>query len=154
MEIFVKRIAKKADYTIGKVYINGVYLCDSIEDKDRGLKQSMSLGEIRNIKIPKQTAIPSGNYEVTLNVKSPAFSQKQFYKNYCDGRVPRLLNVPGFDGILMHCGSTQNSSAGCIILGYNTIVGRVTNSETAFKIFYSNLKAASDKGERITITIK
>lgn len=154
MEIFVKRIAKKADYTIGKVYINGVYLCDSIEDKDRGLKQSMSLSEIRNIKIPKQTAIPSGNYEVTLNVKSPTFSQKQFYKNYCDGRVPRLLNVPGFDGILMHCGSTQNSSAGCIILGYNTVVGRVTNSETAFKIFYSNLKTASDKGERITITIK
>lgn len=154
MEIFVKRIAKKADYTIGKVYINGVYLCDSIEDKDRGLKQSMSLSEIRNIKIPKQTAIPSGNYEVTLNVKSPTFSQKQFYKNYCDGRVPRLLNVPGFDGILMHCGSTQNSSAGCIILGYNTVVGRVTNSETAFKIFYSNLKVASDKGERITITIK
>lgn len=154
MEIFVKRIAKKSDYTIGKVYINGVYLCDSIEDKDRGLKQSMSLSEIRNIKIPKQTAIPSGNYEVTLNVKSPTFSQKQFYKNYCDGRVPRLLNVPGFDGILMHCGSTQNSSAGCIILGYNTVVGRVTNSETAFKIFYSNLKVASDKGERITITIK
>lgn len=154
MEIFVKRIAKKADYTIGKVYINGVYLCDSIEDKDRGLKQSMSLSEIRNVKIPKQTAIPSGNYEVTLNVKSPTFSQKQFYKNYCDGRVPRLLNVPGFDGILMHCGSTQNSSAGCIILGYNTVVGRVTNSETAFKIFYSNLKVASDKGERITITIK
>ena len=54
----------------------------------------------------------------------------------------------------MHCGSTQNSSAGCIILGYNTVVGRVTNSETAFKIFYSNLKVASDKGERITITIK
>lgn len=154
MEIFVKRIAKKADYTIGKVYINGIYLCDSIEDKDRGLKQSMSLSEIRNVKIPKQTAIPSGNYEVTLNVKSPTFSQKQFYKNYCDGRVPRLLNVPGFDGILMHCGSTQNSSAGCIILGYNTVVGRVTNSETAFKIFYSNLKVASDKGERITITIK
>ena len=76
MEIFVKRIAKKADYTIGKVYINGVYLCDSIEDKDRGLKQSMSLSEIRNVKIPKQTAIPSGNYEVTLNVKSPTFSQK------------------------------------------------------------------------------
>lgn len=154
MEIVVKRIAKKPDYTIGRVYVNGVYLCDSIEDKDRGLKQSMTLGEIRKIKVAKQTAIPSGNYELTLHVKSPTFSQKAFYKNYCDGYVPRILNVPGFDGILMHCGSTQNSSAGCIILGYNTVVGRVTNSETAYKIFYSNLKAASDKGERITITIK
>lgn len=54
----------------------------------------------------------------------------------------------------MHCGATQNSSSGCLILGYNTVVGRVTESETAYKTVYSNLKAASDRGEEITITIQ
>lgn len=84
----------------------------------------------------------------------PTFVKKAFYKNYCNGYVPRLLDVPGFDGILMHCGATQNSSSGCLILGYNTVVGRVTESETAYKTVYSNLKAASDRGEEITITIQ
>lgn len=153
MEILLKRIAKKPQYTIGKLYINNVYICDTIEDKDRGLKQSMNLVDIQKIKVASQTAIPSGTYSVTLNVKSPSFSKKQFYKDYCGGYVPRLLNVPGFDGILLHCGSTQNSSSGCIILGYNTVVGKVTNSDVAFKAVYSNLKTASSKGEKITITI-
>lgn len=67
--------------------------------------------------------------------------------------MPRILNVPGFDGILLHCGATQNSTSGCIILGYNKIVGRVVDSEKAFKTVYETLKTASDKGEEITITI-
>lgn len=154
MEILLKRIAKKPQYTIGKLYINNVYVCDTIEDKDRGLTQSMSLSDIKKIKVAKETAIPSGKYSVTLNVKSPSFSKKQFYKDYCGGYVPRLLNVPGFDGILLHCGSTQNSSSGCIILGYNTVVGKVTNSDVAFKAVYSNLKNASSIDEKITITIQ
>ena len=154
MSVLLKRIAKKENYTIGKIYIDGIYICDSIEDKDRGITQQTPLNEIKNIKIPKQTAIPAGTYSVTLKVQSPTFVKKDFYKKYCNGLVPRLLNVPGFEGILMHCGSTQNSSAGCIIVGYNTLVGRVTESETAYKVLYTNLKSASDKGEQITITIK
>lgn len=154
MEIILKRIAKRDKYTIGKVSINGTYICDSIEDKDRGLTQTTALAKIRMIKVAHQTAIPSGTYAVTLDVKSARFGQKEYYKKQCNGYLPRILNVPGFDGILMHRGTDQDSSSGCIILGYNTIVGKVTNSQKAYEAVYAKLKEASDKGEKITITIK
>lgn len=153
MDILLKRIARKPYYTIGKLYINGTYFCDTIEDKDRGLKQTMSLAEIKKIKVASQTAIPTGTYTVTLKVQSPKFSLKPFYKSFCNGYVPRLLNVPGYEGILIHCGVNQNSSAGCLIVGKNTIVGQVTDSQNTFKKLYPILKQASTKGEKITITI-
>ena len=47
MNIQLKRIAKKETYTIGKLYLDGVYFCDTIEDKDRGLNQTMSINDIK-----------------------------------------------------------------------------------------------------------
>lgn len=127
---------------------------DTIEDRDRGLHQSMSLDQIKKIKIASQTAIPAGTYTITMKVKSPKFYKKAYYKSFCNGYVPRLLDVPGYDGILIHRGVDQDSSAGCIIVGYNTIVGKVTYSKEAFEKLYKVLKTASDAGEKITITIE
>lgn len=141
MKLLLKRIAKKTNYTIGKLYIDGQYFADTIEDKDRGLTQNMPLSEIKKVKIPNETAIPTGTYNVTINVISPKFSKKDFYKKNADGgRVPRLLNTPGFEGILIHCGSDQNSSSGCIIVGENKIVGKVVNSQNTFIKLYKILK--------------
>ena len=118
MEITLKRIAKKPTYTIGKLYIDGTYFCDTIEDTDRGLKQTTPLSEINKIKVMHKTAIPTGKYKVTLNVISPRFSKKDFYRrNAAGGRVPRLLDIPGFEGVLIHVGNTAEDSSGCIIVG-------------------------------------
>lgn len=149
MEILLKRIAKKNLYTIGKLYIDGVYFCDTIEDRDRGLSQSMSLEEIKKIKVPNETAIPTGTYNVTLNVVSPKFKDRAWAKPY-EGKVPRILNVPGFEGVLIHPGTDQNSTSGCIILGKNKIVGKVVESQATFKIFM--VKVAGQRN--ITLTIK
>lgn len=149
MEILLKRIAKKNLYTIGKLYIDGVYFCDTIEDKDRGLSQSMPLEEIKKIKVPNETAIPTGTYNVTLNVVSPKFKDRAWAKPY-EGKVPRILNVPGFEGVLIHPGTDQNSTSGCIILGKNKIVGKVVESQATFKIFM--VKVAGQRN--ITLTIK
>lgn len=152
MEILLRRIARKPKYTIGKLYVDGNYVCDTIEDLDRGLDNSMTVEQILKKKVKSETAIPTGRYQVTLNVISPKFSKKEFYQiNANKGRVPRLLNVKGFEGILMHCGTDQNSSAGCIILGENKVVGKVINSQATFIKFYNILKTAKDK---IYITIK
>ena len=153
MNVELKRIARKDTYTIGRLYIDGNKVCDTIEDKDRGLKQTTPLQEIKKIKVQSKTAIPTGVYTITMKVQSPSFSKKEYYKKYCNGYLPRILDVPGFDGILMHKGNTEKDSAGCIILGYNTIVGKVTNSQKAFELVYQQLKSASDKGEKITIKI-
>ena len=114
MKITLKRLkmSPKKTYTIGHLYIDGKYYCDTIEDIDRGLTQDMPLSEIMRKKVKHLTAIPKGTYQVTLKVKSPKFSIKPYYKNFCDGYVPRLLEVPGFDGILMHKGTTEKDSSG------------------------------------------
>lgn len=147
MNILVKRVAKKDKYTIGKLYIDGVYFCDTLEDKDRNLTQKMSLTEIRNIKVSNETAIPIGTYKVSLDIVSPKFKDRVWAKPY-GGKVPRILNVPGFDGVLIHPGTDQNSTSGCLLVGRNKIVGKLINSQDTFKLLMSKLKGD------ITLTIQ
>ena len=142
MELKLKRIARKEKYTIGQLYIDGDYFCDTIEDKDRGLRQDLPLSVNKKRKVQNETAIPTGRYRVTLGVKSPKMSKRPAY-DFCDGYVPRLINVPAFDGILIHIGNTERDSAGCIIVGQNKVVGRVINSTDTFHRLYERLKAAS-----------
>lgn len=152
MKLELKRIARKPTYTIGHLYIDGTYFCDTIEDTDRDLNRN-GIFDGPERKIPSETAIPNGTYEITMKVTSPKFSLKADYKWWPQARLPRLLNVPHFEGILIHAGSTERSSAGCIIVGCNTIVGRVTQSMETCKKLYPILKAASDRSEKITIWI-
>lgn len=155
MKLLLERIYKRNTYSIGHLYYfdgdKKIYVCDTIEDKDRGLKDSMSVAEINKIKVFGKTAIPSGTYEITLNIKSPRFGSKQFYANLCGGKLPRLLNVKGFEGVLIHCGNTEEDTNGCIIVGFNKVKGKVVDSKTAFTKLYPILKKAKDK---ITIEIK
>ena len=69
---------------------------------------------------------------------------------FCNGRLPRLLNVPVFDGVLIHIGNTEADTAGCILVGENKVVGKVINSTETFAKVHSILKTATD---RIYITI-
>lgn len=154
MELLVDRKWKKQDYTVGQLFVDEEFFSNTMEDTDRGLDDGMELWMIKNKKIPTRTAIPTGRYEVKLNIVSPKFSQKPFYMNFCKGKVPRLMNVKGFEGILIHCGKTQLNSAGCILVGNNTIKGQLTNSEETFKRLYAKMKEAQDRGEKIFITIQ
>lgn len=153
MNIKIKRVAKKPTYTIGKLYINDEYFCDTIEDKDRGLNKSMSIEDIKKKKVYAETAIPTGSYEVTTNIVSPKYSKKPTYMKMCGGRVPRILDVPGFDGVLIHTGNTQKDSMGCIIIGMNKVVGKVVNSIETFKKLFPIIDAACKK-EKVTLTIE
>ena len=93
----VKRIKKESDYTIGQLFVNGEYFCDTLED------------EIRQVKVMHETAIPAGTYKVTLE-RSPRFKRI----------LPLLHNVPGFTGILIHSGNTDKHTSGCILVGKST----------------------------------
>lgn len=142
MEMMLRRKARRATYTIGELFVNGAYFCDTLEDKDRGLKQTTPLSEIRRIKVHGQTAIPTGTYKVIVNV-SPKFKRE----------LPRLLDVPGFDGILIHRGNTDKDSAGCILVGENKVVGKVINS-TGYELkLVELLTKAQSSGEKITIRV-
>ena len=142
MRLELKRIAKREDYTIGRLYVDGEYFCDTLEDKVRDLTSET--------KVYGKTAIPEGTYEVTLRVQSPRFSQKKQY-DFCKGYLPRLLGVPSFEGVLIHVGNTAADTEGCILVGKNTVKGMVTDSSATFRKLYSRLSLCSGK---ITIDVK
>ena len=153
MKIKVERRWPKTTYTIGRFYIDGILYCNTLEDADRGLKQTDSEAYIRSRKVAGETAIPKGTYGVTMNVTSPKYAGVTWYWQFCRGKMPRLLNVPGFDGILIHPGSDALSTRGCVLVGRNTKVGRLTDSKACFQEVYRLMKKAADKGEEITIEI-
>lgn len=154
MKVELVRIYNCPKYCIGKLYVNGVYQNDTLEDTDRGLDQSMSEEEIKKIKVYQKTAIPTGTYEITMDIQSPKFSQYPFYKKLCDGYLPRLKGVKCYDGVLMHCGINEENTAGCLLQGLNTIKGRLTNSKVVFtKLMTQHFLPAKKTKEKMTITI-
>ena len=155
-DLHIKRF-KTPDYCIGKLLINGVYLCDTLEDTDRGLKQTDSLSHIKSVKVAGSTAIPIGRYRVVMNVRSPKYSDFRKYKwaEPYNGYLPRLLDVPGFDGILIHVGNYQKDTEGCILVGKNTVKGAVMESTITFYRLMDNFLLKADKlGREIWLTIE
>lgn len=155
MELLLERKYLKTNYTIGNLYVDGKFFCNTLEDTVRDINKS---GKFDNgeYKIPGQTAIPYGTYEITLNVVSPKFSKYPFYKEVCGGRLPRLLNVPSFEGILIHCADGYEGHKlvqGCIGIGFNKIKGGLLQGKETFKNLYSKLDIANKQGQKITIKI-
>ena len=142
MEITVKRKFKSNNYTIGSLYIDGKYFCDTLEDIDRGLTDSMSDSYIATIKVINQTAIPIGTYKVTIT-----------YSNRFKKLLPLINNVKGFSGIRIHSGNTKEDTSGCILVGFNTEVGKVINSKVTYNKLFNLLQDKLNKGEQVEIKI-
>ena len=122
MKLMLKRKFFGSAYTIGDFFIDGVFFCNIIEDVVRRLPAACpNTPKGRNCtckeRVYAETAIPAGTYKVTMEF-SPRFKR-------C---LPLLHDVPHFAGILIHSGNTQRDSAGCLIVGFNTVKGMVTNS--------------------------
>jgi hypothetical protein len=140
MRITLIRIANKPTYTIGKLYIDGVYFSDVLEDVDRGLDDSMSVDEILKKKIKDNTAIPTGIYPVKIT-----YSPK--YKKL----MPLVDNVKGYSGIRIHSGNTHKDTSGCLLVGKNKEVGKVLESRKTFNALY---KILTETKEHIIIDIQ
>lgn len=153
MVITIERRYKKTGYTIGICSVNGRYFCESVEDEDRGLLQSMSLSEIKSRKVYGETAIPRGTYDVQLTY-SPKFAYRNWGIKY-QGMVPQIMNVPGYEGVRIHPANTAKDLLGCVAVGENKIKGGVINSTAwYYKLMDLYIVPASSKGEKITINIK
>ena len=138
MRIELIRIAFKDTYTIGKLYVDGTYFSDVLEDKDRGLDSSMSESEILEKKVKGETAIPTGHYVINITY-SPKYKRM----------MPLLLDVKGFSGIRIHSGNTSKDTEGCLIVGKNKKVGMVLESRYTYQRLF---KMMQDQKE-ITIDI-
>lgn len=139
IQLELKRVAKKPTYTIGKLYIDGKYFCDTLEDKDRGLTQSMTLEQIKKLKVYGETAIPTGTYKINMHTISQKFKNSSWAKEF-GGVVPRLEGVPGYEGVLLHPGNSAEQSLGCILVGKNKVVGKVLESQIIWKALMKRLQ--------------
>lgn len=135
MKLRLVRRFKGDTYTIGSLSVNGEKFCDTLEDRVRDLAG----GEA---KVPGETAIPEGRYKVIVN-RSPKFGRD----------LPRLLDVPQFEGVLIHRGNTAEDSAGCILVGENKVEGKVINSTPYEEKLVALCKAALAEGETIEIEV-
>jgi hypothetical protein len=134
MKLTVQRIIKEDNHTTGALFLDGKYFCDTMEDKDRGLYSYMNIGEISNIKIKAQTAIPYGTYKMRISY-SPRFKKD----------LPEILNVPGFTGVRIHSGNTQDDTEGCILVGEKNGSGTsVLNSRKTFDKLFAILKKETE----------
>ena len=139
MELKLKIIARRDTYSIGKLYIDGIYFCDTLEDTVRDINHN---GKFDNgeVKVYGKTAIPFGKYSVVYTY-SPKFKRK----------LPLLLNVPQFEGIRIHPGNTAEDSLGCILVGKNTAVGKLTESKVTSDKLNNLIQTAINNGESIML---
>lgn len=149
IKLKLQRTFKGVSYTIGKLHLNDKYFCDTLEDTDRGLKSTMSVEEIERIKVYSQTAIPTGTYKINMNTVSPKFKDRVWAKPY-GGKLPRLINVKGYSGVLIHVGNKPEDTLGCILVGENKVKGQVINSTAAFNRLMTELS----KDSNIELTIE
>ena len=121
-------------YCIGKLYIDGKYFCDTLEDVDRGLDDAMDEQTIKKLKVKGETAIPTGIYQVLLT-----YSPK--YKRI----MPLINNVKGYSGIRIHSGNTDKDTEGCLLVGKNKEVGKVLESRITYNALFKRLQQAKGK---------
>ena len=143
MKIELFRIPEWSDdkATVGELFIDGIFFSNTLEDTDRHL-ENYSKDEMCSHKIPKQTCIPRGTYEVTIDW-SPHFNRN----------MPHIQNVPCFDGVRIHIGNRPEDTEGCLLVGIYDVHLRdfVSHSKETFDEFFADLLGAVSVGP---VTIK
>lgn len=142
MELKLKRYILTEISSIGDLFVNGHHFCKILEDTDRGLDATMSLEQIKSIKVFGKTAIPKGRYEIILSY-SPRFKRV----------LPEIIAVPGYSGVRIHPGNTAQDTEGCLLPGNWFLKDMVINSKATFDTLLSILKERS-KEEKMFITIE
>ena len=145
MKIFVDRFTSDSDTTISRIFINGQFFCFGLED------------EYRTKKVAGETRIPQGTYNVGVRVTGGFHGRySKRFKDIHKGML-QILDVPGFEYILIHCGNTDDDTAGCLLVGEGAVTtpGKmmITNSTGAYRRLYPQLIDAAIMG-RLTITIQ
>lgn len=130
MDLALKRVTLTDTSTVGELRIDGALECYTLEDV------------VRTVKIPTETAIPPGAYDVVIT-----------FSNRFKVRMPLLVEVPNFTGIRIHWGNTAADTDGCILVGRTRTVNFVGNSRDAFHALFAKLAAADARGERMRITV-
>lgn len=147
MNIIMPRFGYGSKSTLGALILPDMTSCSTIEDARRATK------------IPGKTCIPEGIYRITL-YKSPKFNTRYAMLFPDIHRGMLLLNdVPGYSGILIHCGNDDADTEGCICVGAAPLVLASANfyvqrSQPTYKKVYPKIVAPLLAGDKVTIDIR
>ena len=141
-------------YCIGSIYADGAFVCNTLERPSYGLRVTDKITQVMAVKAAHQCAIPAGRYLLDLGTVSPRFGQSPFYLDACRGRLPRLQNVPGWEGVLIHCGNRVQDTRGCIIVGLHVGPGLLAQSRIKFLELMAVLSVARLRSENAYILIE
>lgn len=140
MNITVLRHTSEGGATLGKLYIDGIFACHTLEDEIREI-EGMPVAEW---KVKGATAIPAGTYRVSLE-NSGRFGPDTLTIN----------DVPGFTAIRMHAGNTAADTEGCLLLGMQatdvSLIGGT--SRPAVALVKGEVQRALERGESVLIDI-
>lgn len=150
MKIKIIREILSETETLGSMFINNKFFGYTLEDKDRGLKNTDNLADILKNKIKGGTAIPSGTYQIKLSVS-----------NRFKRLMPEVLNVPGFAGVRMHGGNTHLNTEGCPLIARNRYIDKPSGFEkirnwiqgSLEKELTAKIQQAIKKGEKVELEI-
>ena len=137
MNLVLKRDTYTSATTTGSLYVDGVFECFTLEDTYRELAD----GTVQ--KIQDATAIPNGTYPIEI-IFSPHFNRL----------MPHVMNVPQFEGVLIHWGNTDLDTHGCILVGQDRAVDAISNSRAAFALLFPKIQVALTAGQPVTLTVE
>lgn len=141
MKLLLKRKVFTDKSTTGELFIDDVFECFTLEDKDRELTKTMDIKEIEKVKVHSETAIPYGDYELVIT-----------FSNRFKCLMPLLVDVPAYSGVRIHTGNKAADTEGCILVGKTKGLDFIGNSREEYQILYNKLSQASQK-EKMYLTI-
>lgn len=134
MEIRIIRTFKGRDYTVGDLFIDGAWQCNTLEPH--------AIDWTREKKTLGKTAIPEGRYELKL-----AMSRRY------GCLMPYLLDVPHFTGIMIHKGMTVKDTKGCILVGHHKLKATLLRTRQTFDVIMEHIVAARRRNEKVTVSV-
>ena len=134
MELTLKPFKKTKLSSISKLFVDGVYECDILEDTIRGVKEAKVFGK---------TAIPAGKYQVVMTMSTR-------FKRI----LPLLIAVPGYEGVRIHPGNTPEDTLGCLLPGQECATKDfVAYSTKEFNELMVKINKATKAGQKIYINV-
>lgn len=140
MKLTVNRHPHGITCTIGDLLIDGDFFAHTLEDLPR------------ETKIPGETRIPAGTYQVLLTV-SPAVAAGKLWSPLPSTELPLLIHVPGFDGVRIHAGNTDKNTQGCILVGHWSGGEFIRESRKVLELLCDRMVVAKAMRQAVTIEI-
>ena len=146
MKLHLLRYSQNDESTLGLLYLNGKFICYTLED------------QYQENKVYAETRIPVGEYKITLRTVGGFHERyKVKFKDIHKGTL-WIRDIPGFEYVLIHCGNTDNDTAGCILVGDSSLQnvsnrGYIGDSVKAYRRIYPAIAQALTQGEHVTIEI-